>query len=388
MRLPLRAGPGRRATLPARLALAAVAVVVSLLLAEALLRALAPALPPPVEPIYRASEVPGLGYTLVPSLDTRALRADLRTNALGFRGPDWSTTKPAGRLRIALIGDSHAFGYGVPFDATVGEVLARLLRDALGRPVEVLNFGVSGYNAWQQRSALLHVALGFSPDVVVLLPCNNDDEPALFVTADGYLTPSPVAAKLATPATLRDGAWRSELAVLATRAARRLVAVATGSATTGTLAASPAPASPHAVEAPAGSRVAEPLDAVVGRPLRDMIEAARGGGARVILASFAGPLDWRRMFQQVAREEQLPLVELLELFPEARDWDEIQAQFGLGWDPHLGAEAHRRFAVALAGVLATPPPHAADPGRPHDEPAPDRPRPRDLDRPTDPERPR
>lgn len=347
-----------RSPLRARVTLLVGSLLTTLLAGEALLRFVDQRRPSNVAPIYRASGVPGLHYTMVPGLDVHAFGARLETNRLGFRGPDWSRVKQGGTLRIALIGDSHAFGFGVPFDATVGEVLARLLSERLGRPVEVLNFGVNAYNAIQQRSALVHVALRFAPDFVILLPCNNDDEAALYATFDGYLTPRPPAPGDTTPTVPRPDPWRSELLERARRALGSLVApgaaigaaVASPSSAVAAETAASSPATRDAVPAvPEHERSV--LEVAVGRPLRDMIHAGRAAGARVVLASFAGPIEWRELFQRAAREEQVPLVELLELFPEAPSWDEIQAQFGLGWDPHLGPEAHRRWAVALADVI-------------------------------------
>jgi hypothetical protein len=58
------------------------------------------------------------------------------------------------------------------------------------------------------------------------------------------------------------------------------------------------------------------------------------------------------MFRQIARDERIDEVELLALFPEAQSWDDLLARFGLGWNPHLGPVAHRRWAYALADLLA------------------------------------
>jgi lysophospholipase L1-like esterase len=330
-----------RPTVRARIGIAVLSVACSLLVAEGLARLLLGA-PPGSAAIYQASDIPGARYTMIPSLDTHALGAGLRTNALGFRGPDWSTDAADGGLRIALIGDSHALGFGVPFEESVGEVLAQLLRARLARPVEVMNFGVSGYNARQQLAVLRAVALGFAPDVVVLMPCNNDDEPELFVAASGHLV-AQAGAEVVAPL-VRPLAGRSALVTAASRAAKRLAARA---------AAAPVPAvpAPRGAEVSHEAAVPAALDAAVGAPLRAMIDSSRRAGATVVLASFAGPLEWRRLFQQTARDEQVPLVELLELFPEARDWDELVRRFGLGWDPHLGPEAHRRWAHALAALF-------------------------------------
>src|SRR5262249_304618 len=117
-----RAGTGR---LAARLGLAIVGGFAGILLAEAAIRlTISERTFWPVSNIFRAVETPGVGYTLIPNLRATAFGVDLSTNHWGFRGPEWSVIKEAGTFRIALIGDSHAFGYGVPFSQTVGERLS------------------------------------------------------------------------------------------------------------------------------------------------------------------------------------------------------------------------------------------------------------------------
>ena len=67
-----------------------------------------------------------------------AFGAGLVTNSRGFRGPEWPVEKPAGTFRVALIGCSHAFGFGVEFEQTMGDLLATRLRRRLQRAVEVI----------------------------------------------------------------------------------------------------------------------------------------------------------------------------------------------------------------------------------------------------------
>ena len=329
-----------------RLGLVTAGLTGALLPGELLARALAPREPTGIAAIYRASRIPGVQYTLIPSLDTEALGADLRTNALGFRGPRWHKRKAPGTLRIALIGDSHAFGFGVPYDETTGEILAQILRQRLHRPVEVLDFAISGFNSRQQLAVLRHLALGFAPDVVILVPCNNDDEPAAFASLAGHLVPR--ASDATAPALASDTVRRSALVALLRRATAQIVAKP--------LAEVPPPQAVRSADTPwmgpfDDGDVPERLDAAVGQPLREMVRLSHRAGARVVLAPFAGPVEWRRLFRRVAREQGTELVELLALFPEARSWDDLLVKFGLGWNPHLGPTAHRRWAYALADVL-------------------------------------
>ena len=53
-----------------------------------------------------------------------------RVNAAGFRGPQRSREKPPGVLRIATLGDSSTFGYGVPYADTFSAQLETRLNAA------------------------------------------------------------------------------------------------------------------------------------------------------------------------------------------------------------------------------------------------------------------
>ncbi len=105
------------------------------------------------------------------------------TNARGFRGPEFSQTKPADTRRIAFIGDSFTFGEGVHFDDTYPEVTGRTLRAGLPASaphIEAMNFGVGGYNTADEARLLETTVLGYAPDAVVLGYVPNDAEGPLF----------------------------------------------------------------------------------------------------------------------------------------------------------------------------------------------------------------
>jgi len=95
-------------------------------------------------------------------------------NRLGLRGPEVSEEKGAGVTRIAVIGDSIAFGYWVEEK----DAFPRQLEAMLGGPrhAEVLNFGVPGYDLEQYVETIRARALAFSPDLVVVAFCLNDLE--------------------------------------------------------------------------------------------------------------------------------------------------------------------------------------------------------------------
>ena len=58
------------------------------------------------------------------------------------------------------------------------------------------------------------------------------------------------------------------------------------------------------------------------------------------------------MFRDLSREENVPLIELLALFPEARSWPDLLDKFGLGWNPHLNGVAHERWGTALFELIS------------------------------------
>jgi hypothetical protein len=84
-----------------------------------------------------------------PFADTTPI--DQEVNALGFRGPAIPTgLANPGMTRIAMLGDSFVYGMGVQGTETLSARLSEALA-AAGKSVEVLNFGVPGYNTKPQN---------------------------------------------------------------------------------------------------------------------------------------------------------------------------------------------------------------------------------------------
>ncbi len=314
----------------------------------------------PIASFYRTSDIPGLHYTYEPGFEGIGYGVPLSINRLGFRGPEWSEKKTPGHWRVALLGDSHAFGFGVPFEDSVGEVLARELTRRYGVPVEVLGFGVAGYNSFQQKAVLDRIALGFEPDMVVIVPCVNDNEPAMKVDEAGYLH---VDGDLSNEdSRLLDKSidlvesnvepppwWLTESRLLLylqlTRERYRLQREAQemrqGKEDPREHWMAPLPKVPEAEVDPR-------LEKTLYVPLGAMLSTLNERDIPVVMAPFAGRLNYRRLFQELGVEHDVPVVELLALLPEARSWPETASKFGLGWDDHLNAVAHERFAVGIA----------------------------------------
>ncbi len=98
-------------------------------------------------------------------------RVVMRTNKQAMRGPVLPAKSDT--LRIACVGDSHTFGYGVADGETWPAHLRDLWRDS-GEAVEVINAGVNAYNTLQEVIWYERRVAALKPDVVVLQYFMND----------------------------------------------------------------------------------------------------------------------------------------------------------------------------------------------------------------------
>ncbi len=125
-------------------------------------------------------------YELKPNLDVKFTGVRVRTNSCGMRGPERTFEKPKDTIRIALLGDSFAFGWGVDQDKTFGQVLEdNLNRISQGKPhFEVLNLGVPGYSTFQEVALFREKALDFNPDAILIFFVHNDFEYPFFIKGE------------------------------------------------------------------------------------------------------------------------------------------------------------------------------------------------------------
>jgi hypothetical protein len=104
--------------------------------------------------------------------------AFVKINSYGFRHGNRQPEKPPRTLRIAVLGDSFIEAFQVSDDQTFCAVLERELSECAaldGQPVEVLNFGVSGYGTAQELLMLRHYVWAYAPDIVVLVLFAGND---------------------------------------------------------------------------------------------------------------------------------------------------------------------------------------------------------------------
>ena len=169
--------PEKRSKPPLRLRVAVVAasVVFAVLLFELFLRLVGYSYPV----FYQPDQA--LGYSLRPGAEGTYRRegtAYVRVNSDGLRDGEHAKAKPAGTLRIAVVGDSYAEAFQVEQGAAFWSVSERRLRDCptlAGRDVEVLNFGVSGYGTAQELLTLRGKVWDYAPDVVLLAVTTDND---------------------------------------------------------------------------------------------------------------------------------------------------------------------------------------------------------------------
>lgn len=121
-----------------------------------------------------ASKDPQRIFELRPSYQVDLEGQPIRTNSAGFRDVEFVPEKPQGTFRIAIVGDSVTFGWGVAVEEAYPNQLERLL--APEGTFEVMNMGVGGYNSLQQVAVVRSHALNYDPDLLVVGYVLNDNK--------------------------------------------------------------------------------------------------------------------------------------------------------------------------------------------------------------------
>ena len=246
----------------------------------------------------------------------------LASNRQGFRTKEFES-KPDDVRRIVALGDSSTFGWGVDPEYTYQE----LLEDRLdGSPhVEVFNLGISGHTSRHGRAVFDHYALDLEPDLLILGFGANDGRYVLQATDE----------MLAVDDTRLAGARTALMQFETFRLLRRLIFSVYD----------PFDASRARAEREGDQRrlVQSVPEAQYIANVRYMIAEGRRRGVETILLAICTPPEYVGYMREVARVEDVQLVDSLEVF-RARLED---------------LKAHRiyadevRFYEALYGIDAT-----------------------------------
>lgn len=169
--------PAPGPTIPARLLAGALGLFVALGLGE-LLATCAMGGAYPTLNLYEPD--PRYGVVLTPDAHTRVVSpagnvTAIRTNAHGFRGPQWPAPPPGAAPvpgRVLVVGDSQVMGWGVPEESTFSALL-----DAAG--LEVIAAGVPTWGPLEYTRALGELLPRLRPShVVYVLNAANDHREA------------------------------------------------------------------------------------------------------------------------------------------------------------------------------------------------------------------
>jgi alginate O-acetyltransferase complex protein AlgI len=144
----------------------------------------------PAEAIVNLADTPLMRQTgdfldteLVPSKDMMFNGSKFTINRWGFRDGEYAKAKPPQTYRMALVGSSHAVGWGVADDQTFENLVeSRLNLSTERRPYrryEILNFSVGGYGPLQELMTLDRKAFAFDPDAVLYVAHPNDSRRAI-----------------------------------------------------------------------------------------------------------------------------------------------------------------------------------------------------------------
>ena len=245
-----------------------------------------------------------IGIKLKPNLDVRVVNPfnsievaskttfHLTSNRDGFRGPAFKAKDPA-VLRVASIGDSSTFGWGVDPEYTYEELLARRL-STRGSRAEVYNLGMPGTTSRHGLGVLEHYASPLKPDFVVIS----------FGANDARLAPTTAAEQLAVDDTWLGTARWTLLELRAFQLARRLIFTWYD---------------PFESARRRLAQESKPLERAVALPdfvanIRKMRGRATVVGARTVFMSVCAPEEYVAAMRDTARALDVPFVDVGKIF--------------------------------------------------------------------------
>ena len=171
--------PGRTKGLLINIILLLLSILVSLIAVEGLLRVFSSESAPRLGFLTSLCEHdPLLGWKKIPNEKIMHVHVEYTVvesfNSKGIRGPEYLYDKIGDEYRILILGDSFAQGYTVEFNKLFSEVLKEKLNDNRDKYCEVINAATAGYSTDQELLFFQTEGMKYSPDVTVLMFCQND----------------------------------------------------------------------------------------------------------------------------------------------------------------------------------------------------------------------
>jgi hypothetical protein len=119
---------------------------------------------------------------------------EVRFNSIGMRDREHATNKAEGTRRVLVLGDSFMEALQVSFEESFPHRLETRLRETLGPHVDVINCSVSGWGQDAQLAYLLKYGRDLKPDLILVAMTLHNDvfdnmQGRFFSMAQGRLVP-------------------------------------------------------------------------------------------------------------------------------------------------------------------------------------------------------
>jgi hypothetical protein len=118
--------------------------------------------------VIEVSENPWISYEYKPNQDLFLRLVRFRTNSHRMRDKEYPVEKPAGTVRVAVIGSSFTLPLGVEIEDAFHSVLEdRWSSEFAPTRYEFLNFATAAYVPSQMLATLLEKGLAYDPDLIL-----------------------------------------------------------------------------------------------------------------------------------------------------------------------------------------------------------------------------
>ncbi|RJP27233.1 MAG: SGNH/GDSL hydrolase family protein [Candidatus Omnitrophota bacterium] len=128
--------------------------------------------------LYVSDPDPNIAFRMRPQYEDFVYGAPVKINEKGLRDQTTPFEKPPGVKRILILGDSVAFGYGVPVEDTFSDQWEKKLNEAESNSRwEIINGGVPAYTTVQEVRWFETEGFSYHPDAIIVTYVMNDPEP-------------------------------------------------------------------------------------------------------------------------------------------------------------------------------------------------------------------